>query len=769
MSKYILFLLVLLSFFPVSAQRTPWREGEMEVKVVFADPSQAQLLGSLGFKGDIYTGHAWLYITPDELEKLKETDISYTINIPDLNKWSASYGAALVPPGYYTFNQIKSIADSLVTNFPDICKKVVYGYTPQLKELAALKISDNVNVDENEAEILFDGGIHGNEVGGSQNMIYFARDLCLSYGNDQNITDLVNNREIWIYYCVNPFGRDYMTRENSNNVDINRDFGYVWGGEGGSGGPFSQPETRALRDCQYSNQFVSYTNYHSGAETVSYPWSYRYSPTPDNTHINALAGIYSSNSGYSNLPYGQGSQIMYLIQGSTKDFNYGCLGSVAWSIEISLDKQPAGPNIQHYYDINKPAMLALIEHAGYGIEGTVTDAVTGMPVSASVWVGNNYPAYTDGEAGDYHKYMVPGNYNLRFMANGYESKFVNNVIVAAQQSTVTDVQLQPLSSQYGYRAGISRIPNFNAQNPGDEGYSAACLGAPDQVNYSIGKGGYMMVDMQTQVKDGPGADILVYEGDLTPEGYAVYALTDMDGYWNYIGSGIGTSSFDLATGGIPEAQFFVILDDNNGTANVNDAGFDFDAIENLHPPVPDTLAHLSGKVFDVLSGLPVSGASVLFGDTLMVTDTAGNYSFDPVRGSYIVCAEMMNYNSECDTLQLSPAVNTTHDFYLGYNVDNQVNEPVKSFSVSPNPFTDKFSLEFINEKEGIVKIFLTSVSGSRNYLLKDAFMNQGIHNLTFYPESVSGKTLPAGVYVLNIVTQTTKSVQKVIKTSGTTP
>lgn len=762
MRKYFLLFYALILFLSVPAQHTPWRPGEMEVKVTFTNPSQAQLMGSLGFNGDIYNNHAWLYLTPDELEKLKQTDIPYTINIPDLNAWSAGFGPALVPPGYYTFNQMKNIADSLVTNFPDICKKVVYGYTPQLKELAALKISDNVNVDENEAEILFDGGIHGNEVGGSQNMIYFARDLCLEYGTDPNITNLVNNREIWIYYCVNPYGRDVMTRENENTVDLNRDFGYAWGGDGGSPGPFSQVESQALRDCQYSNQFVAYTNYHSGDETISYPWSYRYSPAPDNAQFSALANIYSSNSGYTTLPYGQGSTIMYLINGSTKDFNYGCLGSVSWSIEISLDKQPAGPNIQHYYNINKPAMLALIQHAGYGIEGTVTDAVTGLPVKASVWVGSNYPAFTDGDAGDYHKYLIPGNYSLRFSANGYESLTINNVLVTALQSTVTNVQLQPICSQFGFRTSIFRIPNFNAQNPGDEGYTAACLGAPDQVNYSIGKGGYIMVDMGTQVMDGPGTDITVYEGDASPEGYAVYALENMDGYWNYIGSGTGTSSFDLATGGIPNAQFFVLLDDNNGTANVNDAGFDFDAIENLHAPVPDTLAHLSGRVLDFFTGLPLQGAEIQIDDTILVADTAGKYNIDRVRGSYIACAGINNYNSHCDTLQLAPGVKTTHDFYLDYN-ESQAEPLVNTaFSVNPNPFSDELTIRFRNECAGRVQIKLIPLTGSSTILLTDSEFPAGFAGFNWRTSDCATALLP-GIYIMSIETRTSRQYRKLIK------
>ncbi len=766
MRKYLYIYIFLFSFVSASAQHMPWRPGEMEVKVVFNDPEQVQIVGSLGLKGDIYTDHAWLYLTPPELLKLKQTGIPFTINVPDLNARSAGYGPAQVPAGYYTFEQIKAIADSLATNFPGICKKVVFGFTPQMKELAALKISDNVDVDENEAEILFDGGIHGDEVGGSQNIIQFARDLCLAYGTDNYITSLVNGREIWLYYCVNPFGREYMTRQNGNGIDINRDFGYAWGAEGDSQFPFSQPESRALRDCQYSNQFACYTNYHSGAEIIAYPWSYRYSPVPDNPHINNLAKIYADSSGYQGLPYGQGSIMMYLIQGSTKDFNYASLGSVAWSIEISLNKQPAAAYVQYYYTINKPAMLALIEQAGYGIEGTVTDAVTGIPINASVWVENNYPTYTDGEAGDFHKYMIPGVYNLRFTANGYISKLVNNVTVFNKQSTVVNVQLHPEQSQYGYRTPVTHIPFFDAQNPGDEGYSAACLGAPDHVNYSLGRDGYVIVDMLNPVVNEPGADITIFEGDESPESYNVYALTDMDSQWKLMGTGHGTSNFDLASTTLPEARFFVIKDNGNNPPNVNNGGFDFDAIKNLHAPVPDTLAHLSGKVSDYFSGLPLAGATVKIGDSTVHSNSGGYYAIDVQRGLQLVCAGKELYNSNCVTLPLPPAIEVTHDFSLDYNVGIAEAGSVTLVSAIPNPFKDIINIRFYNEKTGRVTVSLNPVTGIPGIILRDGLFMQGEQSLSFNLLEESRCNLTPGIYILSVQTPTRRFIEKVIKVSG---
>jgi len=735
----------------------------MEVRVQFRDAGDMKRFGELDLNADISRTYAWAYVTPAELERVRKEGFEFSITKPDLNAWSASFGDALVPPGYYTFTEIKNIADSLATRFPSICRKVVYGFNQQMQELAALKISDNVMLDEAEPEILFDGGIHGDEVGASQNVIQFARDLCLGYGTDLQMTGLIDSREIWLYYCVNPWGRDMMTRYNSASVDINRDNGYMWGGEGGSPGPFSQPETKALRKCQYENQFVSYTNYHSGTEIISYPWSYRLSPCPDQESIDLLAQAYADASGYPSLPYGQGSIMMYLIQGSTKDFNYGALGSAAWSMEISMEKQPTNP--QYYYNINKPAMLALIEHSGYGIQGMITDAITGKPVEAAIFVGNNYPVYSDGEVGDYHKYLMPGIYSIRVQANGYESKTISNIPVNLLECTTVDFQMQPRANQYCYRVISSRIPNFNAQNPGDEGYTAACIGPPDQVSYSLGRGGYVIIDMLDTIYDGaPGTfDLTVYEGDSSPEGYTLYAGPGMDGPWTNIGFGTGTMSFDMNPYGVTEARYFMLLDDNNGQSNVSDAGFDLDAIACLHPAIPDTIGHISGHVIDVFTMLPVEGVSVLSGDSLVLTDSAGYYSIGLTRGEQELCAVMDGYRQECDTLLLVAGTSYTNDFYLFPNTGRIENEATESMTVLPNPFVTQFTLQLNLKRdvEGVLELF--DLMGNRRMILAKGIFSAGKQEFGFDNGNPVFSKLDSGCYLLRLTMPHGQIRTKVIK------
>jgi len=576
--KRVLLIFVLIAIF-FTSQSFAWRKDEMEVKVNLYTEEDYQILYSFRFNGDIYPGFARLYLTPDELEKLKATGLEYEILDADLNRTSSVFWSSMdrTRDAYHTFPEIVSLADSLAGNFPDICEKHIFGYTGGGYELGALKITDNVDINENEAEVMFDGGIHGDEIGCSENVIRFARDLCIGYGSDPIITDLIDNHEIWLYYCVNPYGRIHDIRYNGNGVDLNRDWGYMWDGWGGSWGAYSQPEAKALRNCMYNRQFVVHTTYHSGTEYISCPWSYRPDHCPDYNHIIQLAGVYSSTSLYPSLGYGQGCTGMYPINGSSKDTNYGMMGSISWSMEISYSKHPPPSQIMLYYNRNKPAMLSMIEYSGYGLEGIVTNAETGEPVRAIVWVDDYFPTYTDSAIGDYHKYVLPGIYSITITANGYESQTVNDIIVPSSGSAITDFQLQPITepTYYGYKFSASQIPG---NNTADEGNTPACLGAPDNINYSIGKDGWCIIDMQYPIIDGSYNDFTVFEGDTSPEGFTCLVSQMIDGPYISVGTGFGTTEFDISASGLSEVQFIKILDDGDGAASVPDAGFDLDAI-----------------------------------------------------------------------------------------------------------------------------------------------------------------------------------------------
>jgi PKD repeat protein len=618
--KTIAYLLFFL-FSVASFAQKGWKEGQMEILVTVRNTSDAAFLKEAGIDFEAASpdgSKLYAYVVPKELEKIRDRGLHYIVRIPDLNAHYRANGSLLVPPGYYTYDQIVAIADSLATNFPSICRKTIIGTSADGHQLGVLKISDNVNVNENEPEILFDGGIHGDEVGGPENMIRYARDLCLGYGTNPELTNLVNTREIWIYYMVNPDGRVTMSRYNGNGIDINRDAGYMWNAEGFSTGAFSQPESKTLRQMMFDNHFVIYTNYHSGTEIISYPWSYRADLTTYNYQLNYIAGVYSSTAGYNPpLTFGPGYTIMYAINGSYKDVQYGCLGNVGWSIEISNDKQPPSSMISTYYNYNKPAMTEMVKRAGWGLCGMITDSLTGVPIPATVWVNTQFPMYNDPVVGDYHKYETPGTYlTVRVTGQGYKSKTITNVLVPNVDSVVNNFQLVPDTGRYVYRVAACQIPNNNFSDPGN---TQNVLGAPDNAAYAMGRNGWIVLDMGDTVVNGAGPDIRIFEANSMQRGYTVYASTMIDGPWTSLGNGTGTATFDLTAAGLQKSRYIKIKDDGDGSSTGNGIGFNLDAVQNLHPILTND--------FTASTFTPCTGSPVAFSDLSAGNPTSWHWSF----------------------------------------------------------------------------------------------------------------------------------------------
>jgi hypothetical protein len=122
---------------------------------------------------------------------------------------------------------------------------------------------------------MFDGTTHSDEHMGTEMTLHILHWLVDGYGTVPRITNIVNSREIWIVFTVNPDGAEYdisggkfhFWRKNrqptpgttSIGTDLNRNFGYHWGGGGRTSsnpaaityrgtGAFSTPEARAMRD-----------------------------------------------------------------------------------------------------------------------------------------------------------------------------------------------------------------------------------------------------------------------------------------------------------------------------------------------------------------------------------------------------------------------------------------------------------------------------------------------------------------------------------------
>ena len=91
--------------------------------------------------------------------------------------------------------------------------------------------------------------------------------------------------------------------QECKGVDLNRNFGYHWGGYGASDNPcketfrgssaFSEPESRAIRDFLLSreNKFVLYLTFHSYGQYILYPWGYDKLDTQDWRELQRVGDI----------------------------------------------------------------------------------------------------------------------------------------------------------------------------------------------------------------------------------------------------------------------------------------------------------------------------------------------------------------------------------------------------------------------------------------------------------------------------------------------
>lgn len=513
-------------------------------------------------------------------------------------------------------NELQEIAD----NYPDISELYNLGSSVQYRTIWGLKITDNPDIEEYEAEVRICGAHHGNEFMSVELPLLLAWYLVENYDTDSYIEELIDNREIWIIPMVNPDGREASTRYNANGVDLNRDYGYLWGGEGGSSSPFSQPETQVIRDHALDNNFVLSLSYHTTAAYVNFIWNYKEQQTPDDEVVVDLSNQYAASTGYTAIR----GYNWYQTRGDTNDFSYGCRGDIDWTIETE------NSNIEATWNKNRDAMLDIIDAADMGLSGIVTNAYNDEPINATVWVEEVYwPCFTDPKIGDYHKALPPGTYTVTFQANGYKDETYTIEVPESFADAELNVSLIPENNFYANQVTWCTFydpysyPN-NFQNNPTEGISS--LGYPDDICTSLGEGGAIVLDMG---KEGEIIDIedemdfKIYEGGVTDDSYEVYVSSNWNGPWTYMGLVEGTVELDLNDFSIDSARFVKIIDDDDGDPYESNPGVDIDAIECLKSPITPS----EPPSVPVIEGPEIGRKAIEYNFNFVSTDPEGKQIF----------------------------------------------------------------------------------------------------------------------------------------------
>lgn len=318
---------------------------------------------------------------------------------PDPSSQPVSTQAGPAEYIYRDYGTIKDILEAVVAAHPEIAALHDIGDSWEKTEglsdrdILAIKISDNVDDDEDEPEFLLLALHHAREWPTSETAVELILTLTDGYGSDDRISWLVDNREIWIVPVVNPDGLDFalssddMWRKNRRDnldgtfgVDLNRNYNGSqnddplgeWGGAGTSTdtsssvycgtSAFSEPETQSIRDLARAHDFQIAFDFHTYGDDVMWPWGYTVDPTPDDEYLVDIGHQLAALNGYDAAQ----SIALYPTTGDSLDWLYGSLGIFAFLFEMGAnDFHPKfESDVLGIINENIPPALLGIELAG---------------------------------------------------------------------------------------------------------------------------------------------------------------------------------------------------------------------------------------------------------------------------------------------------------------------------------------------------------------------------------------------------------------------
>jgi carboxypeptidase T len=297
---------------------------------------------------------------------------------------------------YHNYAEMVAEVQAVAAAHPEIVQLFSIGRSYEGRELWAAKISDNVAIDEDEPEALFVGHYHAREHLTVEMLLYLLNELTGTYGSDPQVTTLVDIREIFLIFDLNPDGGEFDVgggyyhswRKNlqpnidgSFGTDLNRNHSYRWGGPGASNiptsemyrglAPASAPEVAAIEAFVNSRaiggvqQISVAISFHTPGNLVLWPYSYTDEDLPgdmfpdDYAVLLAMGQTMAATNGYTPQQFSD----MYIASGEFTDWAYGTHHIFAYTFEMS-NGYLSGPLILEQTARNRAAVLYLLLQAG---------------------------------------------------------------------------------------------------------------------------------------------------------------------------------------------------------------------------------------------------------------------------------------------------------------------------------------------------------------------------------------------------------------------
>jgi predicted deacylase len=217
--------------------------------------------------------------------------------------------------------------------------------------------------------VLLTALIHGVELIGSVALLDFVRTLTTAED------DLLRHARLVVLPIVNPDGLHATTarlarrkrtfvRGNSRGVDLNRNFPRLgrpslWNPLAGSRfrlspyyagpTPFSEPETRTVRDVAVAVRPCVSLGFHSSGEMLLYPWAFTREANPRKARYERAGAVFQRSLRDTSYSVMQATQL-YSTVGDMDDWLDAELGTMAFTVEVSRPR----PHRQGLRDVLNP-------------------------------------------------------------------------------------------------------------------------------------------------------------------------------------------------------------------------------------------------------------------------------------------------------------------------------------------------------------------------------------------------------------------------------
>jgi hypothetical protein len=391
-------------------------------------------VGSYGYEvyGPLGTGQ-WL------------SDIAahHDIAVIDLESQKETKAAKDAFNSYPTPDQIAERLTRLEQRYPDIVKVFSVGTSGNGHEILAVKLSDNVELDEVEPEFKYIANMHGDEIVGRELMVLLLEDLTARYAEgNAEIRSLIDNTEIYIIPSMNPDGAERRQRGNARWVDLNRNFPDFTTRDNVNTPSGRQVETQAIMAFQAQRKFALSANFHGGTECVNYPWDTSGEAFPlldlvkllSKEYADEVPGMRNSREFAGGITNGYE---WYEVDGGMQDWSYNWHGDLQVTIELSHQKWPNYSTVPQYYRWNRNSMLRYMSRvhqgAGFKFESATSGRVRIEKLGASrnIQIGE----YTFGD-GEFYKVLEAGQYRFHITdSNGNQRTITRTVTTQSGQFT----------------------------------------------------------------------------------------------------------------------------------------------------------------------------------------------------------------------------------------------------------------------------------------------------------------------------------------------